>query len=107
MTTAVFFMSETCDIPGVDDQTIHIFDDDQSAREFVLRKMIEARLIHLMTHSPPTYCVDGALYEDPRDAVNHVTDSFSTLEFFHVYPAFDHRTAKVTPATDDAIALGC
>lgn len=85
---AVFFMSETLDIPGIEDQTIHVFDDKRSANEFIFEKLVEIRHIVL---DGSGYVVDGERFDNQKEAVMAVQDTFGSIEFFHAYEAVEHR----------------
>ena len=89
---AVFFMSETIRVDGLEDQIIHVFEDESSADEFVFVKMIEAGLISVENGK---IFVDGDLFEMKEIAIQAVQIRMSGLEFFHVYKAIDHRTVTV------------
>ena len=87
---AVFFMCEVIRVDGLEDQTIYIFEDEQTANDFVFEKMVEAGLI----------CVEnGEIFveghrqplETKEIAIEEAQGMLSSLEFFHVYKAVDHR----------------
>ena len=88
---AVFFMSESLRPGGVEDQTIHVFEDETAAEDFVYSKLVEAGSI---TEKESGSCfAGGETCQTKAEAIASVQDGFAGLEFFHIYPAHDHRTA--------------
>jgi hypothetical protein len=74
----VFFMSETIDLPDLEDQTILLFESEEAATDFIFRKLVEAGRITSIEGKK-----DDAIWEAQQD--------FGGLEFFHAYKVDDRR----------------
>ncbi len=96
---AVFFMSELERGYGMKDLTIHVFPNKRTAENFVFEKMRKAHHIKVVSGM---YLVYGRYFETKAEAIEHVQDHFESAEFFHIYPATDHRKAKTVARTGGA-----
>lgn len=85
---AVFFQSSTLHPSGVDDQTIHVFDDEAAAEEFVFGKLVE---IGEIKETRDGIFVADEPCDTKAQAITFVHEGFGGLEYFHIYPAVDHR----------------
>jgi len=84
----VFLMSSNIELEGLKDCSIHLFDTEDKAKEFVFNKLVEAGDIDI---DDSDYVVGGERFDSRDDAVDAVQDAFDAMEFFHVYPVVDHR----------------
>ncbi len=89
----VFFMSESLSISGVPDQSIHLFDNEAEAQEFIFAKLVEVGEIEIDGNE---FQVDGERFDSQDDAVDAARESFGLLEFFHAYGVVDHRKVHVS-----------
>jgi len=91
---AVFLFSETIEIDSVGDESILLFETEQDAIEFVIELFIENGFIDRV--SPGCFVVPGMAGEfDADQAIENVQDTFSPLEFCHIYAVADMRKSKV------------
>lgn len=96
---AVLFMSDTLDV-GLEDCSIHLFEDEVSATEFIFEKLVSAALISVKDGRE--IFVDNERFSNMDDAIEAVQDTFASTEFFHVYKAGRVFEAKVKEVTDEA-----
>ena len=89
----VFFMADTFTVPGLTDQSIHVFDTNTEAQEFIFNKLVDAGEIEI---DDSDFVVGENRFDSRDDAVEAVRDGFGMMEYFHIYDAVDHR--KVTSA---------
>lgn len=87
----VFFFSETIDIPDVEDGSVYVFEDCESATQFIFDKLVVAGFIE---KEGADIRVDGESFSTVAEAVEAVQQSFDSSEFFHVYDAFDYRETE-------------
>lgn len=92
---AVFFMCERIRIDGLKDQTIHLFEDEQTADEFVFEKMVEAGLISAYDER---FVVGEVSFDNKEAAMSAARFCFESMDFFHVYEVIDHRKAATESA---------
>ena len=96
---AVFFMSELERDFRIKDLTIHVFENKRAAENFVFERMRKAGHIKVISG---IYLVYGMTFETKVEAIEHVQAQFESMEFFHVYPAIDHRKAATVAQTGGA-----
>jgi hypothetical protein len=84
----VFFMSETLVVPGVADQSIHLFDTEADAQNFIFDKLVEAGEIEI---DDSQFVFGDQRFVSREDAVDAVQGSLGMMEYFHAYEAIDHR----------------
>lgn len=85
----VFFLSETMELPGVEDGSIHLFADEEAATQFIFQHLVDAGFITLDGECK----VDGEVYDSIQDAIDAVQMAFGLTEFFHVYAVTNHCEA--------------
>lgn len=89
---AVFFMSETLELPGVEDQHVYLFDTQDEADGWIVNRLIDGgylecgangtwRIADKFIEQP--HCV---LYDTAADAVSAMRSMLFDAEFLHVYP---------------------
>jgi len=93
---AVFFMSDTMTIDGVEDQSIHVFDDHEAADKFIFEGLVKAGRIDV---TDGLITVDGESYEHEIDAIDAAQMQFGFTEYFHSYPVVDQRGETVAPVS--------
>ena len=88
---AVFFMSQSLKLQGVEDQSIHVFETEQEADDFIFEKLVEAgQITTALSGTDVVFDVGDETYPTSYDAVDAVQAGFEGLEFFHSYPAAMH-----------------
>lgn len=83
---ALFFMSDSLQLEGVENRSIHIFESEEAADQWLFEKLIEAEVVDLAGN-----LYEGVYYETIDDLLDAVRDRHGSLEFMDVFPAVDHR----------------
>lgn len=92
MTVAVFYMRETFEVPGLADQTVYLFPDEDAAWGFIYDGMEKAGMVERATTQPGWICkLDDTVHRTLEDAVEAARDCYGLLEFFHIFPVEDRR----------------
>ena len=92
---AVFFTSETMEIPGVENHSIHVFASEKAADQFILDGLVKAGRI---TEYDGWYYVNNIRCGCPADAILDAQSAFGPSEYFHAYPVVDH--CDMTPRVE-------
>lgn len=79
----------TLRIPGLNDQTIYLFDDQQTAEAFMFEKLVESGNISI---DDGKLLVGNRACDTKEEAVDEVQFQLGIIEFFHVYKAIDERS---------------
>jgi len=68
-----------------------MFEDEATAERFAFDRLVEAGRVQVVEGDG--YRVDGYICDTKAQAIMSVQESFGVIEFFHIYPAVDHREA--------------
>jgi len=88
----LFFMSQTTRfarvLAGDEDPSIHIFESEEAANEWLLEKLIAAEVVDGRGLG---YWFEGLHFDTPEELLEAIRNDLEDQEFMHIYPAVDHR----------------
>lgn len=88
---AVFFFSETIRVDGVEDHTIYLFDDEESAYEFVFDVFVKTGDI---TVNGDVFICGDSSHNSKKEVVEAAQEMLSSSEFVHAYDVVDKRITQ-------------